>query len=104
MFACQWHIDIPFGTQKQVLDTMRKWDEAMAKDPEAPKVKSQRVTVGHIGQSPSHVINEYLVDHVGDWEKFMAIVATGKYKGFSDDMAKYIVPGSQHWVILKIVG
>ena len=104
MFACQWHIEIPFGKQKEVLDLMKRWDEMMAKDPDAPKVKNQRVTVGHIGQSPSHVINEYVVEHVADWEKFMNIVATGKYKSYSEDMAKYITPGSQHWEILRIVG
>jgi ATP sulfurylase len=65
--------------------------------------RGQRTTVGHIGQSPSHVVNEYLMDSMADWEKFMSIVATGKFKGFSEEMAKYIVPGSQHWVVLRIV-
>ncbi len=43
------------------------------------------------------------MDSMADWEKFMSIVATGKFKGFSEEMAKYIVPGSQHWVVLRIV-
>jgi hypothetical protein len=103
MFACQWHFDIPFGKQKEVLDLMKKWDAEMVKDPAAPKSRGQRTAVGHIGLSPSHVINEYLVDSVADWEKYMSLVATGRFKGFSDEMAKYITPGSQHWVILRVL-
>jgi hypothetical protein len=102
MYACQWQFDIPFGQQKEVLDIMRRWDSEMAKDTAAPKTHGQRVMVGHIGASPSHLVNEYVVEHVADWEKFMGLVATGRYKGFSDDVAKYIVPGSQHWVIYRI--
>jgi hypothetical protein len=103
MYACQWHFDISFGKQKEVLDIMKRWDAEMAKATDAPKPRSARTTVGHIGVSPSHVVNEYVVDSVSDWEKFMSIVATGRFKGFAEEMAKYILPGSQHWEILRIV-
>jgi hypothetical protein len=102
MIACQWHFDIPFGKQKQVLDLMKRWDAEMAKDPDAPKAHSRRTMVGHIGVSPSHIINEYVVDSVADWEKFMNIVATGRYKQSAEEIAQYIVAGSQHWEILRI--
>jgi len=103
MFACQWHFDIPFGKQKEVLDIMKRWDQEMAKATDAPKPRGQRTMVGHIGVSPSHIVNEYVVDSVSDWEKFSNLVATGRFKGFAEEMAKYIVPGSQHWEMLRIV-
>jgi hypothetical protein len=102
MLACQWHFDIPFGKQKEVLDIMKRWDAEMEKDSSAPKTHGSRTMVGHIGVSPSHVVNEYVAESMADWEKFMGLVATGRYKGFAEEMAKYIVPGSQHWEILKI--
>jgi hypothetical protein len=102
MYACQWHFDIPFGKQREVLDIMKQWDAEMAKDPTAPKTHGQRLMVGHIGVSPSHLINEYLVEEVADREKFMELVATGRYNRFSDEIAKYIAPGSQHWVIYRV--
>jgi hypothetical protein len=103
MFACQWHFDIPFGKQKDVLDIMKRWDAEMTKSPDAPKTRGHRTMVGHIGVSPSHVVNEHLVDSIAEWEKFMSIVATGRFKGFAEEMSPFIVPGSQHWEILRIV-
>jgi hypothetical protein len=76
----------------------------MAKTPDVPKVQSQRVMVGHIGTSPSHIINEYQVASLTDWEAMMKVVATGRFHQYSEEMAKYIVPGSQHWQILRIAG
>ena len=102
MFVCQWHIEVPFGAQKNVLDIMMRWEAELAKATDVPRAKSQRLLVGHIGVSPSHIINEYVVDSLADWEKFMNVVATGRFKGFAEEMAKFIVPGSQHWEILRI--
>jgi hypothetical protein len=104
MFACQWHIDVPFGKQKEVLDIMKKWDEEMAKANDLPKPKSQRLMVGHIGTSPSHIINEYVVENISDWEAMLKAVATGRFHTYSDQLGPYIVPGSQHWVIWKVAG
>jgi hypothetical protein len=104
MFACQWHLDIPFGKQKEVLDIMKRWDDEMIKAGDAPKFISTRRSAGLIGASPSHIVNEYVVNSLSDWEGMMKIVATGRYQKYSDEMARYIVPGSQHWQILRIAG
>ena len=104
MYACQWHIDIPFGKQKDVLDIMKKWDEEMAKTPGIPKVRGQRLMMGHIGVSPSHIVNEYQVESLSDWEAMLKDVATGRYHQYSEEIAKYIVPGSQHWIVYRIAG
>ena len=103
MFACQWHIDIPFGKQKDVLEIMNKWDAEMLNAPDVPKSKGQRRMVGHIGSSPSHIINEYLVASLSEWEAMMKSVATGRYHQYSEQIAPYIVPGSQHWIVYRVV-
>ena len=102
MFVCQWHIDVPFGKQKEVLEVMRRWDDDMNKAGDVPKAMNQRLLVGHIGVSPSHIINEYQVSSLADWENMLKAVATGRWQKYSDEIAKYIVPGSQHWLVYRV--
>jgi len=102
MFVCQWHIDVPFGKQKEVLDLMSKWNAEMYKDQKTFPGANHRTLVGHIGESASHIIDEVVVGSMADWEAGMNVINTGKFKGFAEDMAKYIVPGSQHWVVYRL--
>jgi hypothetical protein len=102
MYACQWHLDVPFGKQKEVLDIMKRWDDEMLKATGLPKPPSARRYVGHIGASPSHIINEYVVANLSDWEAMLKDVSTGRYQKYSDEMARYIVPGSQKWVVWRV--
>jgi hypothetical protein len=103
MYAFQWHFDIPFGTQKEVLDIARAWHDEMKNDKDVPKAIDGRLTVGAIGVSASHICDEHVYDSFEGFEQVMKVVATGKYKQYSDRLAEYIVPGSQHWIVLKIV-
>ncbi|MCC6477338.1 hypothetical protein IT157_09820 [bacterium] len=103
MFACQWHFDVPFGKQKEVVNILEAWSKAMRKSKKLPKEYGERITVGHIGPSPSHFCVEHTVKSLADWEAMMHDVATGKYKKQSQAIAKYIVAGSQHWEILRVV-
>ena len=52
----------------------------MAKDKDIPKSRSQRVMVGHIGVSASHIIDQHVVDTLADWEAVTKAVATGKFQ------------------------
>ena len=48
-----------------------------------------------------------VLDIMKKWDYEMAkmkVVATGRFHKYSEEMAKYIVPGSQHWQILRIAG
>lgn len=104
MYACQWHIDIPFGKQTEVLDILQRWEAEIQNDPEAPKGRGRRLMVGHVGASASHIIHEHLVDELHEWEQALKIVATGRYKKFSDQLAPFIVPGSQRWIVYRVHG
>lgn len=103
MFACQWHFDIPFGTQKEALEIIKRYGEAIESSQTAPKPQGERISVGHIGPSPSHVVIETLVGSLSEWEKMMQDVGTGKYQEFATQLQKYIVPGSQRWEVYRIV-
>ncbi len=101
MFACQWHFDIPFGKQKEVLEILKKWDAEMETSG-VLKPQSRRTLVGHIGASPSHIVNEYMVASLVDWDAMMKLVGTGKFQKYSDAIAPYVVPGSQHWMVWRV--
>jgi hypothetical protein len=101
MYVCQWHLDTPFGKQKDVLELMKKWDTEMENSGVA-KLISRRTMVGHIGTSPSHIINEYVVASLAEWEAMLKAVGTGKFQQHSTALAPFVVPGSQHWVVLRI--
>jgi len=102
MHVCQWHIDVPFGKQQDVPEIMTKWNRAMAEDQKDFPLVAGRTLVGHIGASASHIINEAVTKSLADWEAEMNVVNTGRFKGFADEIAKYIVPGSQHWVVYRV--
>ena len=101
MFACQWQFDIPFGKQKDALEILKRWDAEMEASG-LPKLQSRRTLVGHIGASPSHIVNEYVVASLADWEAMMKLVGTGKFQKYSDAIAPLIVSGSQHWVVWRV--
>jgi hypothetical protein len=104
MYACQWHFDIPFGKQPEVLKIMEAWETEINRDPNAPKALSRRLMVGHVGASASHIIHEHLVEKLEDWEHALKVVATGRFQKFSDELAQFIHPGSQHWIIYRVHG
>lgn len=104
MYACQWHFDIPFGKQSEVLKIMDAWEAEINRDPQAPKALARRLMVGHVGASASHIVHEHVVEKLEDWENALKSVATGRYKQFSNQLAPFIAPGSQHWIIYRVHG
>lgn len=104
MYACQWHFDIPFGKQPEVLKIMEEWEAEINRDPEAPRALARRLMVGHVGASASHVVHEHLVDKLEDWENALKVVASGRFQKFSERLAPFIAPGSQHWLIYRVHG
>ena len=102
MLACQWHFDIPFGTQKEVMEILQQYGDSIDSSLTTKPV-SERIMVGHIGPSPSHVSVESVVNSLEEWEQMMKEVGTGKHQEFATKLQKYIVPGSQRWEIYRIV-
>ena len=43
------------------------------------------------------------MSNLSDWEAMLKDVSTGRYQKYSDEMAHFIVPGSQKWVVWRIV-
>src|SRR3990172_5146710 len=104
MFVCEWHIDIPFGKQAEVVEILQAWNLAKFEHTKFRRVQSHRLLVGHVGVSPSHIIDSYVFETLADFEAAIKSLSHPKLKQYSDTIAPLIVPGSQHWRVLRIAG
>jgi len=102
MFLCEWHIDIPFGCQAEALEILKAWNLAKFEHTEFRRVRSQRLLVGHVGLSPSHVVDAYCFDSLADFEAALQGLGHPELQQYSAAIAPLVVPGSQHWRVLRI--
>jgi hypothetical protein len=104
MYACQWHLTVPFGKQKDALDIVTAWAKEGFNHPDVlVKPVSMRFMVGHIGPSPSHIICEYVFKTIEDFHVSHRVMTSEPLKKYSHAIAPLIAAGSQHWEILRIV-
>ena len=102
MYICQWSLEIVFGKQKQALDIMREWGAEKFRSSRFKKSKN-RVYVGHIGESPSLIIDEYEFEQLEDFTVALTEMGQPQFKQFSDAMAPLIIPGTQKWKVFRII-
>jgi len=102
MFACQWSIDVPYGKQREALQAMKAWGAEKMRSSNFRKSKN-RIVVGFIGASASHIVDEYLFESLDDFEKALADMGQPQFRPLSDALAPYIISGSQKWTIYRLV-
>ena len=102
MYNCIWSLDIVFGKQKQAIDIIKAWGAEKFKSSQF-KVSKNRLSVGHIGASPSHIMDEYLFESLADFEKALDDMRQPQFRQFSDAIAPFIVPASQKWTVFKML-
>jgi hypothetical protein len=103
VFICQWHLDIPYGRQGEVLRIMKAWGTEKLTSSEFRRAKSSRLLVGHVGVSASHIVDEYEFESLADFEAALAGMAAPVFRRHSDALAPHIVPGSQKWLVYRVV-
>jgi len=103
MFVCQWHLDTPFGTQGPALAVMQAWGREKFASSEFRRARSARVLVGHVGSSPSHIVDEYVFDSLADFEAALGGMSQPQFKPHAAALAPFIVPGSQRWEVFRVV-
>jgi hypothetical protein len=101
MYICQWHLEIPYGKQAEVVAIMRAWGKEKFAASEFRRAKGSRLLVGHIGESASHLIDEYEFESLADFEAALASMAAPQFRRHSEALAPYINPGSQKWVVMR---
>jgi hypothetical protein len=82
---------------------MKEWMGEAMKSSDFKRASSSRLLVGHIGTSASEIIHEVGFNSLADWESALKQMPTPNFKKFSEELAPYVVPGSQHWTVLRVV-
>ncbi len=103
MFVCQWHLDIVYGKQADAIRVMRAWGKEKFSSSEFTRAKGTRLLAGMVGASASHLIDEYWFDSLADFEAALAGMGAPQFRQHSDALAPLIVPGSQHWVVYRVL-
>ncbi len=104
MYACQWHLDIPYGRQAEAVRIMTAWGRDKMAHSGFSRAKGTRLMVGHIGDSASHIIDEYLFETLADFEAALAGMGQAVFKPHSDALAPLIIPGTQQWRVYRLLG
>ena len=103
MFLCQWHLDVPYGCQGDALKIMKAWGAEKFNSSEFRRAKSNRISVGFVGPSASHIVDEYAFESLADFEAALAGMNAPQFRSHSDALKPLIVPGTQHWEIYRVV-
>ena len=59
--------------------------------------------MGHIGESPSLIIDEYEFETPEDFAIALSQMGQPQFKQFSDALAPFIIPGTQKWKVFRVV-
>jgi hypothetical protein len=103
VLICQWHLDIVYGKQADAVRVMRAWGAEKFTSSEFRRARGSRLLAGAVGPSASHLVDEYWFDSMADFEAALAGMANPQFRTHSDALAPYIVPGSQHWIIYRVL-
>ncbi|HEY9015373.1 MAG TPA: hypothetical protein VIM84_09950 [Gemmatimonadales bacterium] len=103
MLVCQWHLDIVYGKQSEAVRIMKQWGAEKFASSEFRRASGSRLMAGLVGESASHLVDEYLFESLADFEAALAGMSQPQFRKHSDALAPYIVPGSQHWVVFRVL-
>jgi hypothetical protein len=103
MFVCQWHLDVPYGKQGEAVAILRAWGAEKFASSEFRRARGARLMAGMVGSSASHIVDEYLFDSLADFEAALTGMSGSQFRSHSEALAPYVVAGSQHWVVYRVV-
>jgi hypothetical protein len=101
MLICQWHLEILYGRQSEALAILRAWGADKFAHSGFRSAKGNRVLVGAVGASPSHVVDEYEFESLADFEAGLRDMGDERFRSHSDRLTPLVVPGSQKWVVWR---
>jgi hypothetical protein len=103
MLICQWHLDIVYGKQAEAVRVMRAWGAEKFASSEFRRARGARLLTGYVGPSASHIVDEYSFESLADFEAALAGMAAPQFRAHSEALAPFIVPGSQHWIVYRVL-
>ncbi len=103
MMIARWQIEARFGHKQTVIDLLKRWDVEIGSQVGWTGDKIRHVS-GAIGALESTVETEIeiadLTELNNSFEKLGAIEA---HKAWSKELEPYIVSGTPHWQIFRVV-
>lgn len=103
MYLCQWHLQVPYGRQAEAVRILAAWGRDKQAHSGFRKASACRLLAGHIGDSPSHLIDEYVFETLADFEAALADMAGERFRQHSEALAPLVVAGSQEWRIYRLI-
>ncbi|MBI4755960.1 MAG: hypothetical protein HY778_11240 [Betaproteobacteria bacterium] len=103
MLIARWSIDARFGYKPVVLDMMRRWMAEVGSQIGWTQDRARLLT-GSVGAHESTVQSEIRVRDLAElgaaWDKLATIEAHARW---GKEMEPYVVSGSPHWEIFRII-
>lgn len=103
MMIARWQIEARFGHKQTVMNSLKKWAEDILPQIGMSPGKT-RMVAGSIGALESTIEFEWQIEGLADldaaWEKLGAIDA---HKQWSKELEPYIVSGTPHWKIFRVM-
>ena len=103
MMVARWHIHARFGHKQAVIESLKKWHNAIGTQIGWTKDKV-RIATGSVGALESAVEVDVTIKDLAElnasWEKLGTIAA---HKEWSKEIEPYVVSGTPRWEVLRIV-
>ena len=103
MMIARWHIEARFGHKQTVIDSLKRWHQEIGTQIGWTSDKF-RILAGSVGALESTVQAEVQIEDLAElsasWEKLGSIEA---HKQWSKDIEPYVVSGTPHWQIFRLV-
>jgi hypothetical protein len=103
MMIARWHIEARFGHKQTVIDMLKRWNEEIGSQIGWTK-DNLRIVTGSIGALESTIESEVMIADLTElnnsFEKLGAIEA---HKAWSEEIEPYVVSGTTHWQIFRVV-
>ena len=103
MMVARWQIDARFGHKQTVFDLMDRWDKEFGAQVGWTPDKCRRLN-GSVGALESTIQSEVLIKDLAElnasWEKLGALEG---HEAWGKEIEPYIVSGTPHWQILRVI-
>ena len=99
----RWHIEARFGHKQTVIDLLKRWNEEIGSQIGWTEDKI-RIVTGSIGALESTIESEVTIADLTELDNsFEKLGAIEAHKAWSKEIEPYVVSGTPHWQIFRVV-
>ncbi|MBN8943491.1 MAG: hypothetical protein J0H01_28555 [Rhizobiales bacterium] len=103
MLIARWQIDARFGHKQTVIDLLHRWVREIGATAGTDKMDIKILT-GSIGAREATVEVNHSVESLAQLEAFFGEIGKNDaHKQWGKDLEPYVVSGSSHWTIYRVV-